>query len=437
MLGRGSRSGYVLNEDKYVNMDLILDNYFFDLNFKDVFGESRQTSGYSMSYNEDILLSRGMILLKVSYIDSQTVDNLIEKKERLTEDNIYIEKIKFQIDGNNLLHMLALNYNSLQIILNFLAEYDKRYLTMILMKNKENISPLDITIENDSPKCTELMLNSLSKLDTGIYSPLIFERFNKLLEMNIRSFYDYLDSCFFQTIQMQNTKYLPLIHGEFPWVGAHRSCLIDELFREKYTSDGAERLAKRLKEIKQRQELEHKKKIEKAKKDKQKLSKLEMKLLEDKKNREMNFKSLFNAKTFQKEMKGAKKNKGLGFLSSEILEESKQESENLDSDSSRLLTSQVEEKKNYDSFYYPGADHTPASDEELESEEEESSLESDLDSSLNIVEELRPQKTDHQRQMSIIVSNMMRDDIQPGNSMQKPESKIFNLSSKFSLLLTT
>ena len=135
-----------------------------------------------------------MILLKVSFIDTQNLDNILQKKEKLTEDNISFEKIKFQIEGNTIVHLFALNFNCLSFIINFIIEYNKKYLTMILVKNKQNISPLDITIENESPRCTELMLRSISLLGSGSYSSLIYERFDKLLGMNLKAFYEYLDS---------------------------------------------------------------------------------------------------------------------------------------------------------------------------------------------------------------------------------------------------
>lgn len=100
--------------------------------------------------NEDVLLCNGMILLKVSYIDTKTVDFLTDKKEKLTDENIHFEKIKFQILGNTILHLFALNYDSLLMVLKYITEYDKKYLTMILIKNNNKQSPLDLTIENDS-----------------------------------------------------------------------------------------------------------------------------------------------------------------------------------------------------------------------------------------------------------------------------------------------
>jgi hypothetical protein len=174
-------------------MDQILDNYFFDVEFGNYYKENLLLNGYKMSKNEDVLLCFGMILLKVSYIDAKTVDYLMGT-EKLTEENIHIEKIKFQIQGNTIIHLFALNYDSLLMTLNYIAEFDQRYLTMILIKNNNKKSPLDLTIEHDSPKTTELLLRHLSLLNTGSYSNLIYHNFERLLSMNLRSFYEYLDS---------------------------------------------------------------------------------------------------------------------------------------------------------------------------------------------------------------------------------------------------
>ena len=134
LTGRGSDSGYILNEDKYVDMNEILDNYFFQVDFLNFYDPEQLLNGYKVSEKQEIMLWNGNILLKVWYIDFQTLKGFVENKESLTEDNITIEKIKFQIEGSTILHLFALNFEKLSLILNFLKEKDKRYLTMILIK---------------------------------------------------------------------------------------------------------------------------------------------------------------------------------------------------------------------------------------------------------------------------------------------------------------
>ena len=108
------------------------------------------------------------------------------------------------------------------------------YLSSILIKNNQNKSPLDISIENKSPKIIELMLKKLSYFKNECLSHLFYDRFNVLLDMNSNVFHQYLNSCFFQTIQMKNTRYLELKSCDYPLLVTHSSCLIDEIFIKKY-----------------------------------------------------------------------------------------------------------------------------------------------------------------------------------------------------------
>ncbi len=57
--------------------------------------------------------------------------------------------------------MFALNPDMLTIILEFLSENHPTYMTAILMKNHFGISPLEIAIENESKRTTEIMLRKL------------------------------------------------------------------------------------------------------------------------------------------------------------------------------------------------------------------------------------------------------------------------------------
>lgn len=192
--GSGSTTGYICNKDNYVDLDIILKNYFFDINFSEHFEDEYLINGYKFNKQEDILLCKGKVILKVTYIDTQTIDNFYAQKETLNEENIYLERIKFQIDGNTILHLFALEFDILNVILNFFEEYRPDYLSMILMKNHSLVSPLDIAIEYDRQKNVELLLTKLSVLKDGSYSHLMYTKFPKLLAMNLRAFYDYLES---------------------------------------------------------------------------------------------------------------------------------------------------------------------------------------------------------------------------------------------------
>ena len=102
------------------------------------------------------------------------------------------------------------------------------------MKNYEGKSPLDIALDNESPRNVELMLNKITQFRDEKLSGLFYDRFNELLAMDIETFYEYLESWLFQTAQMKLTRYLDLKNTSFPLLVTHSSWLIDEVFVEKY-----------------------------------------------------------------------------------------------------------------------------------------------------------------------------------------------------------
>lgn len=113
---------------------------------------------------------------------------------KLLRNNINLERIRFQVDGNTSLHYYALEYDTLKLILDYMEYNRPEYLTGILMKNNSGKSPLDITLDNESPKNTELLLRKLALFRDSSLSVLFYNRFNELLAMNILAFHEYLDS---------------------------------------------------------------------------------------------------------------------------------------------------------------------------------------------------------------------------------------------------
>lgn len=122
------------------------------------------------------------------------VEELLDETATITEENISLERIRFEVDGNTSLHFFALDYNKLNLIMNYMEANKPDYLTSILMKNKYNKSPLDITLDNESPLNTELLLRKLALFKNTSLSSLFYDRFNQLLGMNIKAFHEYLDS---------------------------------------------------------------------------------------------------------------------------------------------------------------------------------------------------------------------------------------------------
>jgi hypothetical protein len=231
--GSNNKAGFIMNGSAYVNLDRGVVNYFFEYEFTNN-GFYEQTGGYKINEREDVVLEYGNLITKETVAEVTALQELIRGEVQISEETINIERIRFQVDGSTSIHLFALEYDTLTLILDYMQEHKPEYLTAILMKNKKNKSPLDITLDNESPKNTELLLRKLIQFKDENMSNLFFDRFNELLAMNITIFYDYLESCFFQTVQMKGIKYLKLKDNAYPLMIPHSSCLIDEIFVDKY-----------------------------------------------------------------------------------------------------------------------------------------------------------------------------------------------------------
>jgi hypothetical protein len=221
--GKGSKAGYILLKDCYVNLDNGLRNHFYESCFNEIGYEFPKTSGYMITKDEDFIVHKYCLYTKETLVEVASLDEYLDpdNPKMITKRNINLERIRFQIDTNTALHFFALDYDTLGLILDFMEDNYPGYLNAILMKNKRGKSPLDMAIDGLSPKNTELMLKKLLRFADQSLSHLFFGRFNELLKMNIKAFNLYLDSCFFQTIQMKTTKNLQFKSAEDPLLVSH------------------------------------------------------------------------------------------------------------------------------------------------------------------------------------------------------------------------
>ena len=81
---------------------------------------------------------------------------------------------------------------------------EKMYYLAILMKNNEGKSPLDIALEMNSARYNELFLNSLTQIPEFNLSRLLYKKFGHLFKLKIKSFEQYLGTCYFTTPQMMS-----------------------------------------------------------------------------------------------------------------------------------------------------------------------------------------------------------------------------------------
>ena len=73
-------------------------------------------------------------------------------KLKFKEGNLSKDILGFQIEGNTILHLLSLNTDFLNLVLEYFNDNCQEYLNAILQQNLSGVTPLDITTENDSPK---------------------------------------------------------------------------------------------------------------------------------------------------------------------------------------------------------------------------------------------------------------------------------------------
>lgn len=256
MHGPNSGTGYIMDGKKYINLDKGLINYYFEVDFAANTGLWDQKWGYRINRSEEIIILSGHIITKETIIETSSLDDLIMGINTINANNINLERIRFQVDGNTILHYFALDYNRLSFCLDYFEENRFEYLTAILMKNNKGKSPLDIALDQESPKNVELLLRKLILFKDMSLSKLFYDRFNQLLAMNIMAFHEFLDSCFFQTMQMKATKYLKLKKNKDPWLVPHSSCLIDNVFIEKYCRNDEKKIMEILARKKEREEKE-------------------------------------------------------------------------------------------------------------------------------------------------------------------------------------
>jgi hypothetical protein len=104
---------------------------------------------------------------------------------------------------------------------------------MLLERNYFGKSPADIAIKRQNLKCIEIILEKMCELPDIHLSEQLSHYFPDLLEMGLKSFDDFLETCFFKSNEMMLTKKVPLEKFEETKMIGHNSSLLDERFREK------------------------------------------------------------------------------------------------------------------------------------------------------------------------------------------------------------
>ncbi len=106
---------------------------------------------------------------------------------------------------------------------------------MILVKDNKGVSPIEKAMKMNSPKLVEICLNFLLKISEFNTSRALYKKFDKLFNMNLKAFENYLEICYFQTPQMADITKLCL-KGKDDHIYEHVPCaVLGGIFFNKYS----------------------------------------------------------------------------------------------------------------------------------------------------------------------------------------------------------
>ena len=225
--GKDSKYGYLWYDTYIVDLDLWIPNPF--IKKKTGIEPYLWNQGMRINTNEDVILTKGTIYTPIWHKD-------IYYNKNRSIDNLDLQKVIYYIDKKSALYDYLDDFDNLSKVL-ALFEHDTIYYSMIVLENKDNKTPLDIAIENNSAKVIELMLNMLIKIEHFSYSSLLYKKFGVMFRMNLKAFEKYLNTCYFVTYQMKWITKISLKADE-TIREAHPSCILDKEFYKKYNIGG-------------------------------------------------------------------------------------------------------------------------------------------------------------------------------------------------------
>ena len=117
---------------------------------------------------------------------------------------------------NNIFHLNALDFKFLRMVFDEIKKNDpdeenqdevnlfKTLVFYLIYPNNKQESPFDLVIENNSPKCINIMLEMLISVPEYRVSSFMRKHFPTIFPMNLPIFEEFLDSCLFNNIPMNN-----------------------------------------------------------------------------------------------------------------------------------------------------------------------------------------------------------------------------------------
>ena len=197
-----SRIGYLMFENFFVNLETCVPSPLMKFSASGI-DEDDFDTGMKMSTDERFVLADKKLLTSFSYMD-------IEFKSKREEYTIAQPDVfKYFIDRKSVFFDYVQDPDKLKEFIQLFSA-EPIYYTLIITPNKDNVSPLDVSIENNSIKVVELFLKELSKITDYNLSKAFYKKFDKLFEMDIDAFRDFIDICYIQSGQMRMMDKLPI-----------------------------------------------------------------------------------------------------------------------------------------------------------------------------------------------------------------------------------
>lgn len=178
--------------------------------------------------------------MKTGYKSITKLQAHLEEKIKFVEGKFDEDDLGFIVDNNTVLHLYALNEENLEPIVNYLIENKPEYLIGIMIKNNQDKTPLDIAYENENTRTLRLMFKGLEALKQDHASKRLYEVFPALILSGSKTFQDYLNTCFFQTIQMKSMQYLSMKSSQDEIITSHTSCILSSEFLDKMMNKSPE-----------------------------------------------------------------------------------------------------------------------------------------------------------------------------------------------------
>ena len=196
-----------------MDLDTTIPNPFF-MAVNKIEAIKNSYAGIKMNRAEDVLICNGDLRLPSSYKDIfySNPKNQSKEKNDLQKLTYYVGNVSFAHDFDNLKDNLE-----------YLKD-NKIFHLAFLLPDINGVTPIEKAINQNSAKTLEIILNSLVEIKHFNVSRSLYQHFPKLFETGLKSFENYLKTCYFETFQMVTLNKLRVSNTEV--TRHHNNCAV-------------------------------------------------------------------------------------------------------------------------------------------------------------------------------------------------------------------